>query len=60
MVTHVLEQPIIARYVQLKPVAWNDNIAMRAELYGCVLSGIVPDLYLSIGTILFHVPLLVF
>lgn len=39
VVTHVLQQPIIARYVQLKPIAWNNNIAMRAEFYGCVISG---------------------
>ncbi|XP_020603386.1 coagulation factor V-like [Orbicella faveolata] len=48
VVTHVLQQPIIARYVLLKPKVWNDNIAMRAELYGCVLSGMDPDLYLNI------------
>ena len=39
MVTHVLLQPIIARYVQIKPKTWNEHISMRAEFYGCILSG---------------------
>lgn len=38
VVTHVLLQPITARYVQIKPKSWNNHIAMRAEFYGCILS----------------------
>ncbi|CAH3128096.1 unnamed protein product, partial [Pocillopora meandrina] len=38
VVTHVLLQPITARYVQIKPKSWNEHISMRAEFYGCVLS----------------------
>ena len=39
VVTHALLQPIIARYVQIKPTEWNGHISMRAEFKGCVLSG---------------------
>lgn len=38
-ITHVLKQPITARYVQIRPKSWNRHISMRAEFYGCVLSG---------------------
>ncbi|CAH3128101.1 unnamed protein product [Pocillopora meandrina] len=38
VVTHVLLQPITARYVQIKPKSWNNHISMRAEFYGCILS----------------------
>ncbi|KAL9982962.1 hypothetical protein ACROYT_G005077 [Oculina patagonica] len=45
IVTQVLLQPITARYVQIKPIEWNDHISMRAEFFGCVLS----DRYQVIG-----------
>lgn len=40
VVNHTLAMPITARYVQIIPVDWHDWISMRAEFYGCVLSGI--------------------
>ena len=39
VVSHVLLQPITARYVKIRPTAWEGRISMRAEFYGCVLSG---------------------
>ena len=39
IVNHVLIQPIIARSVQINPKSWNGHISMRAEFYGCILSG---------------------
>ena len=39
IVNHVLIQPIMARSVQIKPKSWNGHISMRAEFYGCILSG---------------------
>ena len=32
---HVLDQPIIARYIRIHPVAWYGRICMRVELFGC-------------------------
>ena len=32
---HVLDQPIIARYIRIHPVAWYGHICMRVELFGC-------------------------
>lgn len=32
---HVLDQPIIARYIRIHPVAWYGYICMRVELFGC-------------------------
>lgn len=39
IVTHTLMQPIEARYVQINPKTWHRFISMRAEFYGCRLSG---------------------
>ncbi|XP_078371407.1 uncharacterized protein LOC144655059 [Oculina patagonica] len=36
VVYHVLNPPIIARYIRFRPVAWNGHISMRLELYGCL------------------------
>lgn len=47
IVTHVLVQPITARYVQIKPTEWHGHISMRAEFRGCVLSGKVFHGFLS-------------
>ncbi|PFX25476.1 Neuropilin-1 [Stylophora pistillata] len=38
IVTHVLMQPIEARYVQINPRSWYGFISMRTEFYGCRLS----------------------
>ncbi|KAL9964026.1 hypothetical protein ACROYT_G027600 [Oculina patagonica] len=35
VVYHDLKPPIRARYIRFRPVAWNEHISMRAELYGC-------------------------
>ena len=32
---HDLNPPIKARYIRFRPVAWNFQMAMRVELYGC-------------------------
>ena len=36
VVKHHLTPAIKARYVRLKPTAWNNYISMRIELYGCL------------------------
>ncbi|KAL9955598.1 hypothetical protein ACROYT_G036941 [Oculina patagonica] len=35
VVTHRLENPIITRYLRIKPKTWNGYISLRAEFYGC-------------------------
>lgn len=35
IVSHSLTVPIIARYIRFRPLAWNNQIGMRVELYGC-------------------------
>ena len=35
MVYHKLNPLITTRYIRFVPVAWNGNISMRVELYGC-------------------------
>ena len=34
-VINTLEEPIIARFIRIHPVAWYGYISMRFELYGC-------------------------
>ena len=36
VVKHLLTAPIKTRYVKLAPTVWNEDIAMRMELYGCL------------------------
>ncbi|KAJ7390437.1 hypothetical protein OS493_025137 [Desmophyllum pertusum] len=35
VVTHTLKNPIIARYIRIKPKTWNGYISLRVEVYGC-------------------------
>ncbi|XP_066019015.1 uncharacterized protein [Pocillopora verrucosa] len=35
VVYNILSPPITTRYIRLKPLAWNDRISMRMEIYGC-------------------------
>lgn len=35
VVQHLLEEPIITRYIRIAPKAWYGWITMRAEFYGC-------------------------
>ncbi|XP_071795899.1 uncharacterized protein [Asterias amurensis] len=34
-VTNIFQQPIQARYIRIRPTAWNGNPALRIELFGC-------------------------
>ncbi|XP_022805050.1 uncharacterized protein LOC111342257 [Stylophora pistillata] len=49
VVYNVLSPPITTRYIQLKPIAWNDHISMRMEIYGC--PGCVAPLGMDSGAI---------
>ena len=39
VLSHWLNQPVMARYCRLKPKTWNEQIALRLELYGKVPAG---------------------
>ena len=32
--THELTQPVITQFIRVNPKTWNEQIALRAELYG--------------------------
>ena len=35
IVGHTLDEPIIARFLRVRPLSWYKHISMRMELYGC-------------------------
>ena len=35
VVTNVLDPPIRSQYLKVHPQTWNNQIALRAEFYGC-------------------------
>ena len=39
VLSHWVTQPVMARYCRLKPKTWNEQIALRLELYGKVPAG---------------------
>uniref|UniRef100_A0AAX7V1B1 Neuropilin n=1 Tax=Astatotilapia calliptera TaxID=8154 RepID=A0AAX7V1B1_ASTCA len=55
VVLNRIPQPVLARFVRIKPQTWKNGIALRFELYGCqitdapcselqgMLSGLLPD-----------------
>ncbi|RMX51557.1 hypothetical protein pdam_00010334 [Pocillopora damicornis] len=40
VVYNILSPPITTRYIRLKPLAWNDRISMRMEIYGCPVDAV--------------------
>ena len=34
VVSHELTQPVITQFIRVNPKTWNEQIALRAELYG--------------------------
>uniref|UniRef100_A0A8D2ZVM0 Neuropilin n=1 Tax=Scophthalmus maximus TaxID=52904 RepID=A0A8D2ZVM0_SCOMX len=59
VVLNRIPQPVLARYVRIRPQTWKNGIALRFELYGCqitdapcselqgMLSGLLPDSQIS-------------
>ncbi|KAM4601578.1 neuropilin-2-like isoform 2-T2 [Polymixia lowei] len=59
VVLNRVPQPVLARFVRIRPQAWRNGIALRFELYGCqitdapcsdlqgLLSGLLPDAQIS-------------
>ncbi|XP_068721032.1 uncharacterized protein [Montipora capricornis] len=35
IISHILNPPIMARYIRFRPVTWHNHISMRVEVYGC-------------------------
>ena len=43
-VINTLEEPIIARFIRIHPVAWYSHISMRFEFYGCYSGELVEEM----------------
>lgn len=39
VVLNRIPQPVLARFVRIRPQAWKNGIALRFELYGCQITG---------------------
>ena len=46
-----LTKPIVARYVRIHPTAWQTDVCLRAEFYGCEGTTILRHLQLSVTRI---------
>ena len=46
-----LTKPIVARYVRIHPTAWQTDVCLRTEFYGCEGTTILRHLQLSITRI---------
>ncbi|XP_048053969.1 neuropilin-2a isoform X4 [Megalobrama amblycephala] len=63
VVLNRIPQPVLARFVRIRPQTWNNGIALRFELYGCqitdapcselqgMLSGLLPDSQISASSV---------
>uniref|UniRef100_A0A9J8DMC9 Neuropilin n=1 Tax=Cyprinus carpio carpio TaxID=630221 RepID=A0A9J8DMC9_CYPCA len=63
VVLNRIPQPVLARFVRIRPQLWNNGIALRFELYGCqitdapcselqgMLSGLLPDSQISASSV---------
>ncbi|CAB1452822.1 unnamed protein product [Pleuronectes platessa] len=62
VVLNRVPQPVLARFVRIRPQTWRNGIALRFELYGCqitdapcsdlqgLLSGLLPDAQISVSS----------
>lgn len=39
VVLNRIPQPVLARFVRIRPQTWKNGIALRFELYGCQITG---------------------
>ncbi|XP_076879304.1 neuropilin-2a isoform X2 [Brachyhypopomus gauderio] len=63
VVLNRVPQPVLARFVRIRPQTWMNGIALRFELYGCqitdapcselqgMLSGLLPDSQISVSSV---------
>ena len=40
VVLNRVPQPVLARFVRIRPQVWKNGIALRFELYGCQIIGV--------------------
>lgn len=52
VVLNRIPQPVLARFVRIRPQTWKNGIALRFELYGCQITG-QTDLLSSLGNRVF-------
>ncbi|XP_054915537.1 neuropilin-2a isoform X1 [Poeciliopsis prolifica] len=62
VVLNRIPQPVLARFVRIRPQAWKNGIALRFELHGCqitgapcsdlqgLMSGLLPDAQISVSS----------
>uniref|UniRef100_A0A3Q2D258 Neuropilin n=1 Tax=Cyprinodon variegatus TaxID=28743 RepID=A0A3Q2D258_CYPVA len=62
VVLNRIPQPLLARFVRIRPQTWKNGIALRFELYGCqitdtrcsdlqgLMSGLLPDAQISVSS----------
>ncbi|XP_047211053.1 neuropilin-2a isoform X1 [Girardinichthys multiradiatus] len=62
VVLNRVRQPVLARFVRIRPQTWKNGIALRFELYGCqitdtpcsdlqgLMSGLLPDAQISVSS----------
>lgn len=49
VVLNRIPQPVLARFVRIKPQTWKNGIALRFELYGCQITGKTDGAFFSCG-----------
>lgn len=50
MVLNRIPQPVLARFVRIRPQTWKNGIALRFELYGCQITGKTDEAFFSFGS----------
>lgn len=48
VVLNRIPQPVLARFVRIRPQTWKNGIALRFELYGCQITGKKDDAFFSV------------
>lgn len=53
VVLNRVPQPVLARFVRIRPQTWKNGIALRFELYGCQITGVCVTIHIDF---LFDIP----
>lgn len=49
VVLNRVPQPVLARFVRIRPQTWRNGIALRFELYGCQITGVCMCVFGSVA-----------
>ena len=49
VVLNRVPQPVLARFVRIRPQTWRNGIALRFELYGCQITGVYVCVCVCVG-----------